>query len=170
MFFNGNKNTFSIFLNTINCVWGILYWNLSLFPPSLRYWRPGYLRSGNFRLFVFELYFLILILNHEKVTVIVINKLNHYYTILFAIVQWNTLGSLPERFRYPAVDLLQYYVQEGISSHTRPPWSPQALETDISKVLHPFGLKPGDDRVYQGGDAEEDQGWLQHPPPARIFG
>ena len=37
----------------------------------------GILGSGHFRLFVFELYILILILNHEKVTVIFINKLNH---------------------------------------------------------------------------------------------
>ena len=35
--------------------------------------------------------------------------------------------------RHPATDLLRTHVEEGISAHTGPLWSPQALETAISK-------------------------------------
>ena len=83
--YNENKNIFSVLLNTINYVWILVYWTLSLFTPSLRYRRPGYLISRNFRIFVFELYILTFILNHENVTVIVINKFNHYHPIQFPI-------------------------------------------------------------------------------------
>ena len=85
LIYNGEKNIFCI-LNTTNFyVWNIVYLTISLFNPSLRYQRPGYLRSRNFILSVFELYILILILNNESVTVIVINKLNHYHLVQFLI-------------------------------------------------------------------------------------
>ena len=38
--------------------------------------------------------------------------------------------------RHPAAALLQIYVEEGIPAHTGPLWSPQALETAISKGPH----------------------------------
>ena len=38
--------------------------------------------------------------------------------------------------RHPAADLLRTYSEEGIPSHTGPPWSPQALETAIPKGTH----------------------------------
>ena len=50
--------------------------------------------------------------------------------------QRKTLGGLPEGVRYPAAALLQTYVDEVIPDHTGPPWSPQALETAISKSPH----------------------------------
>ena len=79
---------FYIYLNAISYyVWSIVYWTHYLFPPSLRYRRLVYFRSGHFRLCVFELYILILILilNDEKVTVIFINHLNNYHLIQFSI-------------------------------------------------------------------------------------
>ena len=38
--------------------------------------------------------------------------------------------------KHTAADLLKTYVEEGIPAHTGPPWSPEALETAISKGSH----------------------------------
>ena len=50
--------------------------------------------------------------------------------------QRNALGGLPEWVKHPAAALLQTYVEEDIPDHTGPWWSPQALETAISKGPH----------------------------------
>ena len=92
MTFYEETRIFTVFLNTISYyVWNIVYWTHYLFLPSLRYRRLGYLRSGHFRLCVFELYILIVILNHEKVTVIVINQLNNYHIVQFSITCIHTI-------------------------------------------------------------------------------
>ena len=54
----------------------------------------------------------------------------------------NTLEGLTEGVKKPAEDLLQSYVEEGIPAHTGLPWSPQALETAISKGLHASACTP----------------------------
>ena len=56
--------------------------------------------------------------------------------LFLAYKQQKKLGSLPEVVRHPDTALVQSYAEEGITSHTGPPWSPQALETNISKVHH----------------------------------
>ena len=62
--------------------------------------------------------------------------------LFLASKQQNTLGVLPEEVRHPAVALLQTYVEEGIPAHTGSPWSPQALETAISKGPHALACTP----------------------------
>ena len=52
------------------------------------------------------------------------------------------MGGLPEGVRHPAAALLRTYVEEGIPSHMGPPWSPQALETAISKGPHTSACTP----------------------------
>ena len=42
--------------------------------------------------------------------------------------------------------------------------SPGAVDIHLQGDTH-IVLHPGDDRLYPGVDAAEDQGWLQHPPP-----
>ena len=55
---------------------------------------------------------------------------------LFASKQQKTLGILSEGVRHPDASLIQSYVEEVITAHTGPPWSPQALETAIYKGPH----------------------------------
>ena len=56
--------------------------------------------------------------------------------------QRNILGGLPEGVRHPDADLLQTYVEEGIPDRTGSLWSPQALETSISKGPHASPCNP----------------------------
>ena len=56
--------------------------------------------------------------------------------------QRNTLGGLPKGVKHPVAALLQRYVEEGIPSYTGPLWSPQALETAISKDSHASSCAP----------------------------
>ena len=44
--------------------------------------------------------------------------------------------------KHPAADLLKKYVEESIPAHTGPPWSPEALETAISKEPHASDCTP----------------------------
>ena len=46
------------------------------------------------------------------------------------------MGGLPEGVRHPPAALIQTYVEEGIPAHMGTLWSPQALETAISKGPH----------------------------------
>ena len=59
-----------------------------------------------------------------------------------ASTQRKKLGGLPEGVRHLAAALFQTYVEEGIPAHTGPPWSPQALETAISKGPHASAYTP----------------------------
>ena len=54
----------------------------------------------------------------------------------FASKRRKTLGGFSEGLRHPDATLLQTYVEEGIMAHTGTPWSPQAMETAISKGPH----------------------------------
>ena len=56
--------------------------------------------------------------------------------------QRKTLGGLPKGVKHTAADLLKTYVEEGIPAHTGPPWSPEALETAISKGPHASACTP----------------------------
>ena len=56
--------------------------------------------------------------------------------------QRKTLGGLPEGVKHPAATLLHKFVEEGILAHTGPPWSPEALETAISKGPHASACTP----------------------------
>ena len=61
---------------------------------------------------------------------------------LLASKRRNTLGGLPNGVKHPAAALLRTYVEEGIPDHTGPPWSPEALETSISKGTHASAYTP----------------------------
>ena len=56
--------------------------------------------------------------------------------------QRKTLGGLPEGVKHPASALLHKYVEEGIPANTGPPWSPEALETAISKGPYALACTP----------------------------
>ena len=40
------------------------------------------------------------------------------------------------------MNLLKTYIEEGILTHTGPPWYPEALQTDISKGPHASACTP----------------------------
>ena len=52
------------------------------------------------------------------------------------------MGGLPKGVKHPVAALLQTYSEEGIPAHMWPPWSPQALETTISKGPHASACTP----------------------------
>ena len=62
--------------------------------------------------------------------------------LLLAIKQRNTLGGLPKGVRHPAVALLHTYVEEDMPARMGPSWSPQDLETAISKGSHASAYTP----------------------------
>ena len=51
-------------------------------------------------------------------------------------------GVLTQGATHPAADLLRAYVEEGISTHTGPLWSLQALKTVIYKGPHVSAYTP----------------------------
>ena len=64
--------------------------------------------------------------------------------------QRNTLGCLSEGGEHPSAALLQIYVEESIPAHTGPPWSPEALDTAISKGPHASARTPDMTSFIQG--------------------
>ena len=70
--------------------------------------------------------------------------------LFLASKQRNTLGGLPEGVKHLAAALLQTYVEKGIPAHTGPPWSPQALETTISKGPHASACTPEMTSIVRG--------------------
>ena len=62
----------------------------------------------------------------------------------------NTLVVLTEGVAHPVAFLLQSYVEEGILSHTGPPWYLHTLKTAISKGPHALTCTPDMTAFIQG--------------------
>ena len=69
---------------------------------------------------------------------------------LLSSKQRKTLGGLPKGVTLLSAYLLQSYVEDSIPVQTGPPWSPQALETAISKGQHASACTPGMTAFVQG--------------------
>ena len=52
------------------------------------------------------------------------------------------MRGLPQGVKHPAAALIKNYVEEGIPYQTGPLWSPQYLETAISKGPHNLACNP----------------------------